>query len=237
MKDIDKIKIIEKVIKKKNFRRNLKESAQICEREGVETGFAAFFDLRSRRLKVDKVTRGECRRLLLGGSIPSYVIDREGLLFALHFHPDAIDWSLDSLLPSIQDIQGFFPPRITGIKWIWDTPKSGLEEEGLNRLERDLEWREEVLKWKEELKEKEEERELKFRVVEAIAGVSKKRNSLEVVVLFLWLKNKPRWKEILEEYPGYWREISFSKGIEILKNVFEIRLKKFQFLLSDSCSC
>ena len=234
MKDIEKI--IDKVIKKKNFRRNLKKAAEMCESEGIETGFVAFFDLRSQRLKVDKVKRGECRRLLLGGSMLSYVIDREGFLFALHFHPDVIDWSLesslDSLLPSIQDIQSFFPP---GIKWIWDTPKSGLEEEGLSRLERDLEWREEVLKWKEELKEKEEERELKFRVVEAIAGVSKKRNSLEIVVLFLWLKSEPRWKEILEEYPGYWREISFSKGIEILKNAFEIRLKKFRFLLSKSC--
>jgi len=224
MKDIDKI--IERVIKNRNFRRNLKESAQICESEGIETGFEAFFDLQTRRLKVDKVTRGECRRLLLGGSMLSYVIDREGLLFALHFHPDAIDWSLDPLLPSIQDIQGFFPP---GIKWIWDAPKSGLEEEGLSRIERDLKWKEEVLKRRKELKE---EVESKYQVVEAIAGASERRNFLvEVVVLFLWLKKEPAWKEILERYPD--ETSSFSEGLKILRNAFALRLEKFRFLFKN----
>ena len=77
-----------------------------------------------------------------------------------------------------------------------------------------------------------EEVESKYQVVEAIAGVSERRNFLvEVVVLFLWLKKEPAWKEILERYPD--ETSSFSEGLKILRNAFALRLEKFRFLFKN----
>jgi len=226
--DIDVERVIDQVVKKRNFRKALKKSAEICEKEGVEVGFTAFF--RNEKIRMGKVVRGGCTGVWLEGSMPpGYFIDREGVLFMLHFHPQVInEWSLGALLPSPGDIEKFFPP---GVKW--SMPE--LEEEGLRRIERDLEWREEIETMRRELED--EYRQPKYQIeVEAVAGVSERRNCLiEVTVLFLWLKEKPAWKEILERYPDEGgASISFSDGIKILKNAFEVKIEKFRFLLKNT---
>jgi len=235
--DIDVEKVIDQVVKKRNFRKALKKSAEICEEKGLETGFVAFFNFKDRKLGVGKVVKGGCGSISLAGSNDpiGYSFDQEGVNFFLHFHPTVItDESLEDLLPSLQDIRNYLPP---GSRWIIDAEFG--EEEGVERIERDFEMRDIIEIERDCKKEWEQTPEIKDqfkdqKYIKAVAGVAKRKKSLTVVVLFYWEKEKPSWKEILENYPDESGVISFSDGIKILKNAFEVKIEKFRFLLKNT---
>jgi len=234
--DVDVEKVIDQVVKKRNFRKALKKSAEICEKEGLEAGFVAFFNFKDRKLRVGKVVKGGCDRISLAGNDPiGYSFDQEGVNFLLHFHPGIItDESLEELLPSLQDIRNYLPP---GSRWIIDAEFG--EEEGVERIERDFEMRDIIEIERDCKKEWEQTPEIKDqfkdqKYIKAVAGVAKRKKSLTVVVLFYWEKEKPSWKEILENYLDESGVVSFSEGVEILKNAFEVQIKRFRFLLKNT---